>query len=111
MLRRIFGFKSEEVTREWREKLHNEELNDLYCSLIIVRWIKSRRLRRAGHVACMGLRRGAYRVLVGNIRERHQLEDPGVDGRIILTWIYRKCVGRAWTGSSWLRIGTGGGHL
>jgi len=64
MLRRIFGPKRDEVTREWR-KLHNEELNDLYFSSNIVRVIKSRRIRWAGHVARMGERRGIYRVLVG----------------------------------------------
>ena len=61
--RRIFGPKRDEVTREWR-KLHNEELNDLYSSSSIVRVIKSRRMRWAGHVAPMGERRGVYRVLV-----------------------------------------------
>ena len=64
VLRRIMGPKREEVTGEWR-KLHNEELNDLYCSPNIVRVIKTRRMRLAGHVARMGDRRGAYRVLVG----------------------------------------------
>ena len=64
VLRRMFGAKRDEVTREWR-KLHNEELNDLYCSPIIVRVIKSRRMRWAGHVARMGERIGMYRVLVG----------------------------------------------
>jgi hypothetical protein len=53
MLRRIFGPKRDEVTREWR-KLHTEELSDLYCSPIIVRVMKSRRLRWAGHVARTG---------------------------------------------------------
>jgi len=53
VLRRIFGPKRDEVTGEWR-KLHNEELNDLYCSPNIVRVIKSRRMRWAGHVARMG---------------------------------------------------------
>ena len=53
MLRRIFGPKRDEVTREWR-KLHNEDLNDMYCSPNIVRVIKSRRMRWAGHVARMG---------------------------------------------------------
>ena len=56
VLRRIFGAKREEVTGEWR-KLHNEELNYLYCSLNIVRVIKSRRMRWEGHVARLGERR------------------------------------------------------
>ena len=62
VLRRVLGPRKDTVTREWR-KLHNEELNDLYSSPNIVRVIKSRRMRRAGHVARMGERRGAYRVL------------------------------------------------
>jgi hypothetical protein len=53
VLRRIFGPKRDEVTGEWR-KLHNEKLNDLYSSFNTVRVIKSRRVRWAGHVACMG---------------------------------------------------------
>jgi len=64
VLRRIFGSKRDEATREWR-KLYNEELNDLNCSPNIVWMIKSRRMRWAGHVARMGERRGVYRVLVG----------------------------------------------
>jgi hypothetical protein len=44
-------------------------------------------------------------------RERVHLEDPGVDGRIILGWTFRNCDVRAWTGWGWLRIGTGDGHL
>ena len=58
-----------------------------------------------------GERRGVYRVLVGNLRERDHLEDPGADGRIILRWIFRKLDVGVWTGFSWLRIGTGGRHL
>ena len=58
VLRRIFGYKRSEVTGEWG-KLHNEELNDLYCSPNIVRVIKSRRMRWAGHVAHGGV---AWRV-------------------------------------------------
>src|SRR5215472_9585799 len=83
VLRRIFGPKKDEATGEWR-RLHNEELNDLYSSPNIIRVIKSRRVRWAEHVARMGEKRGAYRILVGDLREGDQLGDPGVDGRIIL---------------------------
>ena len=64
VLRRIFGPKRDGVTGEWR-KLHNEELNDLYSSPNIVRVIKSRRMRWAGHVACMKEGRGVHKVSVG----------------------------------------------
>jgi hypothetical protein len=63
MLRRIFGPKRDEVTGEWR-KLHNEELRDLYSSPSIIRIIRSGRMRWAGHVARMGEKRNAYRLLV-----------------------------------------------
>ena len=69
---RIFGPKRDEVTREWR-KLHNEELNDLCCSPNIVRVIKLRRMRWAGHVARVGKRRGVYRVLVGKTEGKKPL--------------------------------------
>jgi hypothetical protein len=83
VLRKMFGLKRDEVTGEWRW-LHNEELNDLYWSPNIIRVIKSRRIRWAGHVARMGNTRCAYRVLAeGGLRKRGHLEDPGVDGRII----------------------------
>ena len=59
----------------------------------------------------MGERRVVYRVLVGKPVERDNLGDPGVDGRIILKCIFRKWDVGVWTGWSWLRIGTGGGHL
>jgi hypothetical protein len=62
--RRVFGPKRDEVTGEWR-KLHNEELNDMYSLINIVRLVKSRRIRWAGHVARMGEGRGVHRLLVG----------------------------------------------
>ena len=110
VLRGIFGPKRDEVTGEWR-KLHNEELNDLYCSPNTVREIKSKKMRWAGHVALMVDRRGVYRVLVGKPEGKNHLVDPGVDGRIILRWIFRKWDVRIWTGLIWLRIGIVGGHL
>jgi len=61
------------------------EFNDLYCSPNVVRVIKSRRMRWAGHVAQIGDRSVAYRVLVGDLRDRDHLED----GRIILRWILK----------------------
>jgi hypothetical protein len=59
----------------------------------------------------MGERRGVYRVLVGKYEGKNYLGDPGVDGTIILRWIFRKRDVGSWTGSSWLTIGTGGGHF
>ena len=75
VLRRIFGPRRDEVTREWR-RLQNEELNDLYSSPNIVRVIKSRRMRLAGHVARMGEERGVYRVLVGKPEGKRPLGRP-----------------------------------
>jgi hypothetical protein len=64
VLSRIFGPRRDKVTGDWR-KLRNEELNDLNCSPNFARLIKRRRMRWAGHVACLGESRGVYRVLVG----------------------------------------------
>jgi hypothetical protein len=81
VLRRVFGPKRDEVTGEWR-KLHNEELEDLYSLPNIVRMVKPRRMRWAGHMARMGERKGVYGVLVGRPegkrpfgRRRHKWED------------------------------------
>ena len=75
VLRRIFGPRRDEVTREWR-RLHNEELNDLYSSPNNVWVIKSRRMRWAGRVAHMGEERGMYSVLVGKPEGRRPLGRP-----------------------------------
>jgi len=68
-------------------------------------------MRWAGHVAVMGEGRGVYRVLVWKPEERDTFEDPGVDGMIILRWIFRKWNGGASAGLIWFRIGTVGGLL
>ena len=75
VLRRIFGPMRDEVTGEWRG-LHIEELNDMYTSPNIVRVIKLRRMRWAGHVARMGEEREAYRVLVGKPEGKRTLGRP-----------------------------------
>ena len=95
VLRRIFGPKRDGVTREWR-KLHNEELNDLYCSPNIVRVIKSRRLRWTGHVARMEEGRVVHKVLVEKPEGKRPLGDEDVDGRIILKLIFKKWKGNRW---------------
>ena len=110
VLRRIFGPKRDKVTREWR-KLHNEESNDLYSSSNIVRVIKSRRMRWAGHVACVRERRGAYRVLVEKCEGNRPLGRSRHRWEIISRWTFRKWDVRVWNGSIWLLIGTSGGHL
>jgi hypothetical protein len=75
VLRRIFGPERDEVTGEWR-KIHDEDLNDLYCSPDVVRVIKSRRMIWAGNVERVGERRGLYGVLVGKPEEKRPLERP-----------------------------------
>jgi len=91
LLRRIFELKRDEVTEEWR-RLHNEELNDIYCSPNATRVIKSRRMRGGGHVTRMGERSSEYRILVGESerkrplgRPRRKFEDKNWDGG--MDWI------------------------
>jgi hypothetical protein len=75
VLRRIFGPKRDEMTGEWR-KLHNQELHNLHSSPNIIRIIKSRRMRWAWHVARMGEKRNAYRILVGKPQGKRPLGRP-----------------------------------
>jgi hypothetical protein len=75
ILRRIFGPKRDEVTGEWR-KLHNEKLHNLYSSPDIIREVKSRRMRWAGHVARIGEERKVYKVLVGKPEGKRPLGRP-----------------------------------
>jgi hypothetical protein len=84
VLRRIFGPKRKE-DGSWR-KLHKDELHSLYSSQNIVRVIKSRRMRWAGHVACMG-REGVLRgSWLGGPKVRDHCEDLGIGGRLTLRW-------------------------
>jgi hypothetical protein len=98
---RIFGTKRDGVTGGWR-KLYNEELRNLHSSPSIIRIIKSRRMRWAGHVARMREKRNVYRLLVG--------KPEGPLGRPRRRWIDGPFRNRSvlWTGLVWLRIGTGG---
>jgi hypothetical protein len=110
VLRRIFGSKRGEVTGEWR-KLHNVKLHNLNSSSDIIRQIKSRRMRWAGHVARMGEGRNLYTVLVEKAEGKRPL------GRPRRRWedgikIYLREIGwGVWSGFTWLRIGIVGGLL
>jgi hypothetical protein len=92
VLRRIFGPKRDEVMGEWR-KLHNGELHNLYSSPDIIRQIKSRRMRWAGHVARMGEGRNVYRVLVGKHEGKRPLERPRRRWRMESKWTLGRLVG------------------
>jgi hypothetical protein len=107
MLRRTFGPKRDEVTGEWI-KLHNDELRDLYSSPSIIRIIKSRRIRWAGHVTRMREKRNAYKILVGKPEEKRLLGRPRHRWVDNIGWILERWDGVMWTGLVWLRIGTGG---
>jgi hypothetical protein len=98
--RRIFGRKRDQVTGEWR-KLHSGELRNLYSSPDIIRQIKSRRMRWAGHVARMGEGRNMYRVLMGKPEGKGPLKEQGLEGRMGSNWTIGRLVGGGvWSGGS-----------
>jgi hypothetical protein len=92
VLRRIFGPKSDEVTGEWR-KLHSGELHNLYSSPDIIRQIKSKRMRWAGHVARMGEGRNVYRILVGKPEGKRPLDRPRHRWEDGIKWTLGRLVG------------------
>jgi hypothetical protein len=110
VLRGIFGPKRDEVRGEWR-KLHSGELHNLYSSPDIIRQIKSRRMRWAGHVASKGEGRNLYRVLMGKSEGKKTLERQRCRWENGIKWTLGRLVGGMWSGFTWLRIGTVGGLL
>ena len=82
------------------EKLHNEETNDMFYSTVTFTVIQSRRISWVVHIVVMGERRGVHKILVGNLREIDNLEDPSVDGPTILRLRFRKWDMGAWNGSN-----------
>jgi hypothetical protein len=108
VLRGIFGPERDGLTGR---RLHNGELYDLYSSPNIIQVIKSRRMRWAGHVACMGEGRGAYRILVGRPEGRRPLGRPKRRWEDNIKMGLQEVGWGLWTGLIWCRIGTGGGLL
>jgi hypothetical protein len=107
VLRRTFGPEREE-DGSWR-KLHNDAIHSLYSSPNIIRVIKSRRMRWAGHVTRMGEGRGIYRVLVGGPEDKRPLGRPRLRWDDNIKMDLRE-IGSIWrTGFGWLRIGSSGG--
>jgi hypothetical protein len=107
VLRGIFGPKKDEVKGEWR-KIHSEELHNLYSTQDIIRQIKSRRMRWAGHVARMGEGRNVYRVLVGKPEGKRPLERLRRRWEDGIKLTSGRFLGGVWSGFTWLRIGTVG---
>ena len=109
MLRRIFGPKRDEVTRKWR-KLHYTLM--ICTAHPISLGDKTKKNEKDGVCSAYGGQERCIQDFGGKPEgKRDHLEDPGVDGRIILIWIFRKWDVGTWTGSIWLRIRTGDGHL
>jgi hypothetical protein len=110
VLRRIFGPMRDEVTGDWW-KLHNEELHNLYSSLDIVRQLKSRRMRWAGHAACLGEERKCKRFWWKRTMERDHWENQGLGANLGSEWILGRLDWGVWIGFNCLRTGTVGGLL
>jgi hypothetical protein len=100
VLRRIFGPKRDEVIGGWRN-LHNKELHNLYCSPSMIRIIKSRRMRWTGHVARMGEKRNAYRILVGKQEGKIPLGRPRRRWEDNISMDLREIV---WIGMDWIDL-------
>ena len=103
--RRIFGPKKEEVIWEWR-RLHKDEVYDLYTPNIIqvIQW---RRMKWAGHSACMGRGEVYTGFWWGDLRRWYHMENPGIDGRKILKWIFKRWDrrrGLVWSGSGYGQV-------
>jgi hypothetical protein len=103
VLRRISGPKGDEMTGDWRIKLYNEELHDFYSSPNIIRMIKSRKVRWAGHVARMGEKKNAYRISVAKPERKRPVGRPRrkwVDN--IKIHVYLREIG--WDGMDWIDL-------
>ena len=106
-VRRAFGLKRDKVTVH--KKLLNQDLHDFCSPYILV--IIPRMVRWYEHVAYIGHKRNACRILVGKGEGKKPLGRSGVGGRMILKWILKEYFGRVWIGFIWLRIGTSGRML
>jgi hypothetical protein len=104
LLRRIFGHKRDPVMGQWR-KLHRGDLHNLYSSPDVIRQIKSRRMRWAGHVARMREGRNVYRVSVGKPKGRRLLGRPRRRWEDEIKMDLKEVGWGVWSGFTWLRIG------
>jgi hypothetical protein len=108
VLRRMFGPKRGGVTGEWR-KVHKGELRNLYSSPDIIRQIKARRMRWAGHMASTGEGRKVYKVLVAKPEGKKPLERPRRRWKDRIRMDIREIGWEMWSGFVWLILGIGGG--